>query len=130
MPRLSIGSVEVSDDTAQWLNVILNLAHESRRGIIKALIIGHVSRWRGKYIIRVEKFARANNLAWEQAYTLLADTARKPPYTDKDFLWASRLSPAECLTTRSDEELAIRPKNGSDSYDTQISNDKIEGGRP
>lgn len=130
MPRLSIGSVEVSDDTAQWLNVILNLAHESRRGIIKALIVGHVSRWRGKYIIRVEKFARANGLNWEQAYTLLADTNRKPPYTDKDFLWGRQLSSVECLTTRSDEELAIRPKNGSDSYNTQISDNKIEGEEP
>lgn len=104
MPRISVGSIELDDDIAQWLNVILNLGHKSRRGLIRELLVREVTEARLLHILKIEKFAIAHKITWEQAYTLLADPDRRPPYTDQDARWARGLSEAGLATSRKEEE--------------------------
>ena len=116
MPRLSLSSVDVSQETIDWFNAIANIDEQSKRELGRQIIHGHFVRWRRRHIEKVQYFANRYELRWEQAFRLLADPDRKPPYSADDLKWARSLGEEEFWAIKANSLEAATPKPGTDTY--------------
>jgi len=116
MPRLSLSSIDVSQETIDWYQVLTNVDEQSKRELARQIIQGHFVRWRKRHVEKVQYFANRYELRWEQAFRLLADPDRKPPYSADDLKWARELDKDEFWATKDDALEAGTPKAGTDTY--------------
>lgn len=116
MPRLSLSSIDVSQETADWFQIITSLGERSKREFVRQLIEGHFVRWRRRHIEQVQYFANRYEMGWEQAYMLLADVDRKPPYSASDLEWARDIPTDEFWITKESALNAAAPSPNTDSY--------------
>lgn len=116
MPRLSLSSIDVSQETIDWFTVLSNVDEQSKRELARQIIQGHFVRWRKRHVQKVEYFANRYELRWEQAFRLLADSDRKPPYSAEDLKWARGLEEEEFWATREDALSGATPRPGTDDY--------------
>ena len=116
MPRLSLSSIDVSQETADWFQVMASLSEQSKRELTRQLIEGHFIRWRKRHVEKVQYFANRHSLTWEQAFRLLAEPSRKAPYKAEDFDWARNLSAKEMWATKESALDSSVPSPNTDSY--------------
>ena len=116
MPRLSLSSIDVSQETADWFQIITSLGERSKREFVRQLIEGHFIRWRRRHIEQVQYFANRYEMKWEQAYMLLADSDRKPPYSADDLEWARDIAEDEFWLAKESALNAAAPSPNTDSY--------------
>ena len=116
MPRLSLSSIDVSQETADWFQVMASLSEQSKRELTRQLIEGHFIRWRKRHVEKVQYFANRHDLSWEQAFRLLAEPDRKAPYSDEDFKWARSLAKKDIWATKESALDGSAPAPETDSY--------------
>lgn len=116
MPRLALSSVDVSQETADWFQVLANVDERSKRELTRQMFEGHFVRWRRRHVEKVQYFANRYELTWEQAFRLLADPDRKPPYSADDLKWARELPEDEVWATRESALASAAPKPETDTY--------------
>lgn len=116
MPRLSLSSIDVSQETFDWFQVLANVGEQSKRDLTRQLIEGHFIRWRRRHIEKVSYFADRYSLKWEQAFRLLADPDRKLPYSAEDLKWARELTEEDYWATKEGAESAAAPTAKTDAY--------------
>lgn len=116
MPRLSLSSIDVSQETADWFHVVASLSEQSKRELTRQLIEGHFVRWRKRHVEKVQYFANRHGLSWEQAFRLLADTERKAPYSEEDILWAKNLKEEDIWAKKESALNSSKPAPETDSY--------------
>jgi hypothetical protein len=104
MARLPVSSIDVSQQTLDWFTAIANVDSSSKRDLTKQIVIEHLTRQRQHHINKIQYFANRNRLTWEQAFRLLADQERKPPYSEKDLDWARSLQREEIWLDRATAE--------------------------
>lgn len=115
MPRLSLSSIDVSQETADWFQVMASLSEQSKRELTRQLIEGHFVRWRKRHVEKVQYFANRHELSWEQAFRLLAEPERKAPYSEKDFQWARTLGKEDIWATKASALDGSTPASETDS---------------
>ena len=118
MPRLSLSSIDVSQETADWFNVMASLSEQSKRELTRQLIEGHFVRWRKRHVEKVQYFANRYELNWEQAFRLLAASDRKAPYSEEDFEWARKLGDDDIWATKESALDGSKPLPETDSYNS------------
>jgi hypothetical protein len=116
MPRLSLSSIDVSQETADWFNVVASLSEQSKRELTRQLIEGYFVRWRKRHVEKVQYFANRHDLSWEQAFRLLADSNRKAPYSEEDFAWARGLGSDQIWAMKESALNSATPAPETDSY--------------
>lgn len=116
MPRLSLSSIDVSQETFDWFNAVANLGEHSKRELTRQLIEGHFIRWRKRHVEKVQYFANRYELSWEQAFRLLADPDHKPPYTAESLTWARTLGQEDFWATKDSAAEGAEPKPQTDAY--------------
>ena len=116
MPRLSLSSIDVSQETFDWFHVLASIGEQSKRELTRQLVEGHFVRWRRRHIEKVQYFADRYSLQWEQAFRLLADPDKKPPYAAKDLKWARGLSADEFWATKESALASSSPSPQTDTY--------------
>lgn len=116
MTRLSISSVDVSQETYDWFIALANVEAKSRRELIGQMIGGHLIRWRKRHIGKIQYFANRHGLSWEQAFRLLSDPERKIPYKEDDIEWAKGLPASELWMTMEIADGGATPKPSTDTY--------------
>lgn len=116
MPRLSLSSIDVSQETYDWFNAVANLGEHSKRELTRSLIEGHFVRWRKRHIEKVQYFANRYELSWEQAFRLLADPDHKPPYTAESLQWARSLDSDDFWATKDSAYGGSEPEPKTDAY--------------
>ena len=77
MPRLNIGSVDLTEDEIAWLQVVSNLSGESIRAQLRQVIKGHLIRFKPQYCKQINYVARKYGLSFEDAFAMLA--IQQPP---------------------------------------------------
>ena len=107
MPRLGIGSVDLSPRKASWYKVIGKMNSESMRVRAGKALEGHIPRFIHIYVMEVEYLARTHKLTWEQMYVLL-DSDRDMPFTSEDIEWVK----TQPTIVFKDEELQSRGRLG------------------
>lgn len=123
MPRLSLSSIDVSQETFDWFHVLASIGEQSKRELTRQLVEGHFVRWRRRHIEKVQYFADRYSLQWEQAFRLLADPDKKPPYTAEDLKWARELTADEFWATKESALASSSPSPQTDTYKDQRNDD-------
>jgi hypothetical protein len=116
MPRLALSSIDVSQETFDWFQVLANVGEQSKRELTRQLVEGHFVRWRRRHVEKVQYFADRYSLKWEQAFRLLADPDRKSPYSADDLKWARELTEEEFWATKEGALTAAAPAPQTDTY--------------
>ena len=88
MPKVNIGTVDLSDRTASWLRVAANVNSESMRVRVAKALDGHVKRFKPSYATDIKFLARKWEVTWEQMFVLL--NKHEPPYTQEEIEWAKQ----------------------------------------
>ncbi|MFQ3619173.1 MAG: hypothetical protein SNJ57_19450 [Cyanobacteriota bacterium] len=121
MPKVNIGSVDLSDRTAAWLKVAAHINSESLRVRVAKALDGHIKRFKPTYAADIKFLARRWNVTWEEMFVLLVQ--HEPPYSPEEIAWAKEQPPLiiwEEERTQFGVELPERPAT---EQKTELSND-------
>ena len=128
MPRIDIGSVDLSPRKASWLKVVCKMNSESRRVRVAKALEGHIPRFINIYCKEVDYLARVYNLSWEQMYLLL-DSEREMPFQSDDLEWAKQQPPvviqAEELQSRGRLGVELSPDEFSQEFKSTLSMEAV-----
>ncbi len=80
MPRLSVGTINLSPDEIAWLTAACNLSGVSVRAQIGQTVQGHIIRFKPHYKRKIAYVARMHGISFEEAFARLQ--AESPPFKD------------------------------------------------
>lgn len=128
MPRIDVGSVDLSPRKASWLKVVCKMNSESRRVRVAKALEGHIPRFINIYSREVDYLARSHGLSWEQMYVLL-DSDREIPFQQEDIAWAKQQQPvviqAEELQSRGRLGVELSPDEFSQEFKSTLSMEAV-----
>lgn len=78
MPKLNVGTIDLTEDEIDWLKAIGNLSGESVRAQLRQIIKGHLIRFKPQYSKQVAYLARKYGLTFEETFRLLQTS--QPPF--------------------------------------------------
>lgn len=87
VPKLDIGSVDLTPMEIDFFKAICNNSGYSRRVMAGMMIKGFFKRWGKEQLKEIAYTAFKEGLTIEQTYTLLAIGDKSPPFSEADKEW-------------------------------------------
>lgn len=93
VPKLDIGSVDLTPMEIDFFKAICNNSGQSRRVMAGMMIKGFFKRWGKEQLKEIAYTAFREELTIEQTFVLLAIRDKSPPFSEEDKEWV-RSQPA------------------------------------
>lgn len=87
VPKLDIGSVDLTPMEIDFFKAICNNSGHSRRVVAGMMIKGFFKRWGKEQLKEIAYTAFKENLTVEQTFVLLAIRDKSPPFSEEDKEW-------------------------------------------
>ncbi len=91
MPKVNVGTVDLSDRTTAWLRVGANVNGESMRVRIAKALDEHIKQFKSTYAADIRFLARQYGITWEQMFILL--NKHEPPFSEQEIEWVKQQPP-------------------------------------